>query len=91
MGWKAVQEFVKAGTKNGTITMTLQGSQGPVTLKARLVERDRTGRPRKGSKPERMVILTTLSEDDGFDRTALLKIYGARWGIESLYWEPALI
>lgn len=88
VGWKEVQEFVKAGKKNGTITMTLQGSQGPVTLKARLVERDRKkGRPRKGSKPERMVILTTLSEDDGFDRTALLKIYGARWGIESLYGE----
>ena len=68
--------------------MTLQVLQGPVTLKARLVERDRTkGRPRKGSKPEQMVILITLSEDDGFDPTALLTIYGARWGIESLYGE----
>jgi hypothetical protein len=52
------------------------------------VERDRKrGRPRKGSKPERMVILTTLSAEEGFDRASLIKLYAARWGIECLFGE----
>lgn len=88
VGWKEVQEFVAGGKKNGRIEMTLEGTDGPVVLNARLVERNKKrGRPYKGTKPERMVILTTLPEDEGFDRKTLIDIYAARWGIESLYGE----
>jgi transposase len=74
--WKEFQPFLtgKAKTKR--------------TVIARLVERDRQrGRPRKGTKKERMVILTTLSEADGFTRDEIVKIYGARWGIETAFRE----
>lgn len=88
VGWKEVQEFAKSGKKNGTITVKVQGAEGPISLRARLVERGRKrGRPRKGVKAERMVIITTLKEEDGFDRQSLIKLYGARWGIESLFGE----
>ncbi len=57
-------------------------------LNVRLVERDRQrGRPRKGTKKESMLILTTLTQEDGFSRQEIIKLYGARWGIESLYKE----
>ena len=34
-----------------------------------------------------LAILTTLPEDEGFDRKTVIDIYAARWGIESLYGE----
>jgi len=88
VGWKNVREFAKSAKKNGVVEITLRGSEGPICLRARLVERKRRrGRPRKGAKAERMVILTTLKEEDGFDRPSLLKLYGARWGIETIFGE----
>lgn len=88
VGWKEVQAFAKSGKKNGTVEIVVRGGEHPIIMRARLVERDRKrGRPRKGTKPERMVILTTLTEEDGFDRASLIKLYGARWGIESLFGE----
>ena len=88
IAWKELRPFLQSNTKNATIHITVIGADGPVTVRAKVVERDRTpGRPRKGTKKERMVILSTLSEDDGFDRKALIRIYGARWGIETLFGE----
>ena len=34
-----------------------------------------------------MLILTTLKEEDGFTRDEIIRIYGARWGIETLFKE----
>ena len=34
-----------------------------------------------------MVLLTSLEEEDGFDRPTLLKMYQARWGVETLFRE----
>lgn len=86
--WKELKPFLKGKAKTATIDLTLQGSEAPITVTVRLVERDRKrGRPRKGTKPERMVILTTLKPEDGFDRDAVIKLYAARWGIESLFGE----
>ena len=88
IAWKELKPFLKSKKKNADIEITVVGADGPVTVRAKVVERDRQpGRPRKGTKKERMVILTTLSEDDGFDRKSLIKIYGARWGIETLFGE----
>lgn len=88
VAWKEVQEFVASGKKNGRIEVVVEGKDGPVVLNARLVERNKKrGRPFKGTKPERMVILTTLPEEEGFDRKTVIDIYAARWGIESLYGE----
>jgi IS4 transposase len=32
-------------------------------------------------------ILTTLKLEDGFSRDEIIKIYGARWGIETMFKE----
>lgn len=86
--WSEVATFVASGRKDASIQINIAERAKPVLVRARLVERDmRRGRPRAGTKTERMVILTTLSEDDGFTRNDVIKLYAARWGIESLFKE----
>jgi hypothetical protein len=88
IAWKELQPFLRSKKKNATIELTLRGASGSIVVRAKVVERDRQrGRPRKGTKKERMVILTTLQEEDGFDRKSLIQLYAARWGIESLFGE----
>ena len=88
VGWKELQPFLTSNAKSADITLTLPGTDKSITIHVKVVERDaQRGRPRKGSKRERMVILSTLTEKDGFDRKALIKLYAARWGIESLFKE----
>ncbi len=80
--------FLEGKKKVATVDLQLRGSDGPVTVRVRLNERDsKRGRLRQGAMRVRMVILTTLDEADGFDRQSLIKRYGARWGIESLFGE----
>jgi hypothetical protein len=86
--WTEVDAFLKTGKLSATIDVQVGEKGDRFSIRARIVERSREpGRPRKGTKKERMVILTTLTEEDGFSRKELIKIYGARWGIESLFAE----
>jgi hypothetical protein len=68
--WKELQEFTKQTKKNGVITITFakeQGKEQQEPLRARCVERNKKPGPgKKGQKKERMVLLTSLAEDDGF-------------------------
>ena len=86
--WKEFRTFMDGNQKSAEIQLELGTRQEPVRVQARLVERDKKrGRPRKGTKKERMVILTTLKAEDGFTRAELLKIYQARWGVETAFRE----
>lgn len=86
VAWKEVAEFLKTKKKNGIITIQVGESGAKREIIVRLVERDRQrGRPRKGTKKESMLILTTLKVEDGFTRDEIIKIYGARWGIETMF------
>jgi len=88
VGWKELQPFLTSNAKSADVTLTLPGTEKSITIHVKVVERDaQRGRPLKGSKRERMVILSTLTEKEGFDRKALIKLYAARWGIESLFKE----
>ena len=88
IAWAEVDAFLKTGKLSATIEVQVGEGNSKHQIQARLVERDRQrGRPRKGTTKERMVILTTLREADGFTRKELVKIYAARWGIESLFGE----
>lgn len=88
IAWKEVSEFLKSGKKSGVIEIQIGTTGTKRALSVRLVERDRQrGRPRKGTKKESMLILTTLTQADGFSRQEIIKLYSARWGIESLYKE----
>lgn len=87
VSWRELKPFLASNSKSAEVDIELPGN-AIKRLRVRLVERDRKpGRPNKGTRKERMVILTTLPHDEGFDRAALIKIYGARWGIESLFGE----
>ena len=86
--WKEFRSFLSGRSKTADITLELGRSHERVTVKARLVERDRQrGRPRRGTKKERMVLLTTLDEGDGFTREELVKLYASRWGVETAFRE----
>jgi len=88
VAWKELQPFLASKAKSAELTVTLPGTDKNICLRVRVVERDaKRGRPTKGTKSERMVIVSTLTDKDGFDRKALLKLYAARWGIESLFKE----
>ena len=88
IGWTEVVEFLKKGKLTGTVAFKVGEKSDLITLRARIVERaPKKGRPLKGCTAERMVILTTLKEEDGFSRGDIIKIYGARWGIETLFKE----
>jgi len=88
ISWNEIRPFLDSGKKSANIEIHVNKRLHPVVIQARLVERDaQPGRPRKGTKKERMVILTTLKAEDGFPREEIVKIYGARWGIETLFRE----
>ena len=88
IAWTEVATFLKSGQKSAVIDVQVGERPERVSVRCRLVERDRQpGRPRKGTKKERMVILTTLTEEDGFSRKEIIAIFAARWGIESLFAE----
>lgn len=88
IAWTEVAAFLKSGKKSAVIDVQVGERSERVSIRCRLVERDRQrGRPRKGTKKERMVILTTLTEEAGFSRPEIIAIFGARWGIESLFAE----
>jgi len=88
IGWTEVIDFLKSGKLSGVINVQVGEKGDRFSVQARLVERSRQpGRPRKGTTKERMVILTTLRSEDGFTPKEIIKIYGARWGIESLFGE----
>jgi hypothetical protein len=86
--WKEFRPFLSGTKKTADLTLELGRKKEQVSIKARLVERDRQrGRPRRGTKKERMILLTTLREEDGFTRAELIKIYGSRWGVETAFRE----
>jgi len=83
--WPEVAAFMRSGKTEAIVDIVLDRDH---TTRMRLIRRNfRTGRPRRGQKVETMVILTTLMPDDGFDRDAIITLYTARWGIESIFRE----
>ena len=83
--WPEVEEFLKSKRKESVVDVRIDKEH---TVSMRLIRRDsRRGRPVRGQKTDVMVIMTTLMTEDGFDRDAILKLYTARWGIESLFRE----
>lgn len=81
--WPEVTAFLKSGKNAAVVAVKIEGNR---TISLRLIRRNcRVGRPKRGQKVETMVIMTTLTAQDDFDRDALIKLYSARWGIESLF------
>lgn len=83
--WAEVAAFMKSGKNSAIVDLRIDAKR---TVPMRLIRRNfRRGRPRRGQTPETMVILTTLTEADGFDRDTVIKLYESRWGVETVFRE----
>jgi hypothetical protein len=86
VAWKELKPFLKSGKKEDIVHLKLTGIEREIPV--RVLERNkRPGPARKGTKKERMVIVTTLANEGPFDRKGIVDIYAARWGVESLFKE----
>lgn len=83
--WREVHEFLASGAKDASCETTLPDG---TTTTIRLVRHNfRRGRPRHHQKPQPMVVLTTLTAADGFQVDEIIRLYQARWGVETLLQE----
>ncbi len=82
--WPEVAAFVKSKELQATVEVrTAAGRSVPM----RLIRKNfRVGRPRRGQKAQDMVILTSLPAAD-FSRDEVIKLYAARWGVETVFRE----
>jgi len=86
--WAEFRSFLRGKAKSAVIKLSVDNGDERFPVSVRLVERSRQrGRPRRGTKKERMVILTNLKDTDGFTREELVKVYGSRWGVETAFRE----
>lgn len=80
--WPEVVAFLRSGKMEALVDVRIDRTH---SVPMRLIRRNfRPGRPSRGQKPETMVVLTTLTQEDGFDRDAIIKLYTARWGVETV-------
>ena len=83
--WTVVEEFLRSGKSEQSLTLRF-GKTGPI-IAGRLIRRNfRRGRPARGQAVETQVIFTTLPSSE-FDRDAIVELYAARWGIETIFRE----
>jgi hypothetical protein len=80
--WREVHEFLASGAKDTTCETTLpDGSKATIRL---IRHNFRPGRPKRHQKAQPMVVLTTLTAVDGFPAEEIIRLYQARWGVETL-------
>ncbi|MEK7411892.1 MAG: IS4 family transposase [Planctomycetota bacterium] len=80
--WREAHEFLRSGQQETVCNMPLPDG---ATARIRLIRRNfRTGRPRQHQKAKPMVIVTTLTQEDGFSPEDIIRLYQARWGVETL-------
>lgn len=81
-GWPEVKDFLAADLDEQKVEVRLDdGRKMPMRLIRRAF---RVGRPRKHQTAQTMVVLTTLLDETAFPRDEILRIYTARWGVETL-------
>jgi len=85
--WAEVTAFLKSGRRDAIVTVWVGTGEFRRQVRVRLILRsfDR-GRPCKHQKRETMVIITSLTNAPLSARD-LCRLYGERWGIETLYRE----
>lgn len=87
VAWKEVAAFLASGKRDAIVTVWVGVGSRRRQVRLRLVLRvfDR-GRPRKHQKRESMVVITSLINDHMSARD-ICRLYGERWGIETIYRE----
>ena len=82
-----VADFIASGKRSAIVEITLGKGKKKRTVRVRLILRTfAVGRPKRTQRRESMVVMTSLTDPAISDAT-ILKIYAARWGVETLYRE----
>jgi hypothetical protein len=80
--WREVRDFLLSGEKDVIRDMPLPDG---TTARVRLIRHNfRPGRPRKHQTAKPLVIVTTLTQEEGFPAEEIVRLYQARWGVETL-------
>jgi hypothetical protein len=79
--WPEVQAFLAADVDEQTVNVRV----GECSVPMRLIRRKfRQGCPKKHQKAQTLVIMTTLLDHQVFPKAEIIRIYTARWGVETL-------
>ena len=85
--WSEVASFLASGKRDAIVPVEVGVGKSRRTVKLRMVLRVfDVGRPHKHQKRETMVIITSVT-DRTLTARKLCRLYGTRWGIESIYRE----
>ena len=85
--WGEVRDFLASGKRDAVVLVEVGAGSTRRTIRLRMVLRtfDR-GRPHKHQRRETMVLITSVL-DKKLTARDLCRLYGKRWGIETLYRE----
>lgn len=85
--WPEVAAFLASGRGSAIVEVAVGQGRKRTIVPMRLVRRAFTrGRPRRGQRRELMVVMTSLRDPELTVRD-ICRLYGDRWGVETLYRE----
>lgn len=85
--WDEVGEFLASGARSAIVTLALGKGTARCHVRVRLALRVfARGRPRAHQRRDTMVVMTSLTDPE-LSSDDLCELYGARWGVETLYRE----
>lgn len=86
--WSEVAAFVASGQRSAIVPVAVQRGRRQWTVPMRLVLRTfDPGRPRTGENRQRMVVLSTLTDNQTVSDEQIIALYHQRWGIETIHRE----
>jgi hypothetical protein len=82
--WPEVLAFLKTGADEGFVDVGVGDGESQRVVRMRLIRRSfRPRQPRKKRKAQPLIVLTSLPAKD-FPHEEILRIYTARWGVETV-------
>ena len=89
--WKEVADFLASGKRDAVVPVEVGEGESRRIVRLRMILRTfARGRPRKHQKREVMVVITSLL-DQTLTARDVCRLYGARWGVETIYREMKAI
>ena len=85
--WQEVRDFLASGKRDAVVQVEVGSGPTRRIVRLRMILRtfDR-GRPHKHQRRETMVVVTSVM-DKSLTARAICRLYGERWGIETIYRE----
>ena len=85
--WKEVRDFLASGKRDAVVSVEVGAGSTRRIVRLRMILRTfERGRPHKHQRRETMVLVTSVL-DKSLTARELCRLYGKRWGIETIYRE----